>query len=121
MSKILIIEDEPDTSKVLGKRLTNAGFSVVIATDAYEGVALAHKENPDLILLDLMLPVGGGFAVLKNLSAAFRLSLIPVIVLTGMKDNDMKEKALSMGVAEYMEKPYDPENLIVTIKKLLVK
>jgi len=121
MSKILIIEDEPDISKVLNKRLSEAGFDVAVAADAYQGVELAHREKPDLIILDLMLPAGGGISVLKNLKYSAHVSSIPIVVLTGMKDEENKKKILEEGVRAYMEKPYNPDELIATIRNILLK
>ncbi len=121
MSKILIIEDEPDTAKVITKRLAQSGFEVVVAADAYEGVKSAHKERPDLIILDLMLPAGGGLSVLKNIRMSAELRLIPVLVLTGIKNEDYKRQILDEGVESYLEKPYDPDELISTVRNILNK
>ncbi len=119
--KILIIEDERDTAKVIAKRLTQSGFDVVLAGDAYQGVAMTHKEDPDLIILDLMLPAGGGHAVLQNIGASITTSSIPVIVFTGMQDEEYKKKILSEGVEVYLEKPQDPDELIKIINNILEK
>jgi OmpR family response regulator RpaB len=121
MSKIMIIEDDLDTVKVLHKRLTLKGFEVIVAQDAYQGIALIHKTQPDLIILDLMLPAGGGQAVLKSLRLSDQIGYIPVIVLTGITDPEYKKKVLSDGVDAYIEKPYDPDYLITTINNLLNK
>jgi len=121
MSKILIIEDEPDTAKVVTKRLTQSGFEVAVAVDAYEGVKLAHKEKPDLIILDLMLPAGGGLSVLKNIKMAADIRSTPVVVLTGIKNEEYKQQILDEGVESYLEKPYEPDVLISTIQDILKK
>ncbi len=121
MSKIMIIEDEPDTVKVVTKRLTQAGFEVVVAADAYEGVRFAHKEKPDLIILDLMLPAGGGLSVLKNIKMAAEIRYTPVVVLTGAKNEDYKRQILDEGVEAYLEKPYEPDVLLSTIQDILKK
>lgn len=121
MSKIMIIEDEPDTVKVVTKRLTQAGFEVVVAADAYEGVRFAHKEKPDLIILDLLLPAGGGLSVLKNIKMAAEIRYTPVVVLTGAKNEDYKRQILDEGVEAYLEKPYEPDVLLSTIQDILKK
>ena len=121
MHKILIVEDEPDTSRVVAKRLEKAGFEVVVAVDAYQGISLAHKEGPDLIILDLMLPAGGGLAVLKNLEMSSKVTRIPVVVLTGIKDEEYKDAMLKRGIEAYLEKPYDADELIATIRNILQK
>jgi len=119
MKKILIIEDEVDTAKVLAKRVGGAGYDVSMAYDAYGGLAALRKEQPDLILLDLMLPAGGGISVLENMTLSGGGREVPVIVLTASKDERFKDKVLKIGVEAFMEKPYDPEELLSTIKKVL--
>jgi DNA-binding response OmpR family regulator len=119
MARILIIEDDLDVTKVLLRRLTLSGFEVVVAADGYEGVKSAHKEKPDLILLDLMLPCGGGTSVLTNLKMSPHTAFIPVVVLTAIKDEARKQDIIKEGVAAYLEKPYNPEELIKTIKDVL--
>ncbi|HTZ11308.1 MAG TPA: response regulator transcription factor [Candidatus Margulisiibacteriota bacterium] len=121
MSKILIIEDEPDTAKVVARRLTQGGFEVVVAVDAYEGVKLAHKERPDLIILDLMLPAGGGVSVLEKIRMSADIRTTPVVVLTGSKNEDYKQRIIDQGVEAYLEKPYEPDVLISTIQEILNK
>ena len=119
MHKILIIEDEIDISKVLNKRLTDAGFKTSVSADAYQGVEMAHQEHPDLIILDLMLPAGGGLSVLKRIRVSTHTKFIPIVVLTGMKDEKYKKEVLDEGVEAYMEKPYEINELLETIKKIL--
>jgi DNA-binding response OmpR family regulator len=119
MKKILIIEDEQDIVKVLYKKLTDNKFEVVWAQDAYAGVKSAHDEKPDLIILDLMLPAGGGLKTLQNIRNSLKTAFIPVIVLTGMKDEQYKKQVLEAGVEAYMEKPYDFSELLGVINKAL--
>ena len=121
MPKILVVEDEVDIAKVLLKRLSDAGFETQFANDAYLAVRLTHEFKPDLIILDLMLPSGGGLSVLKNIRLVFSTSFIPVLVLTGIKDEEYKKKVMAEGVDEYMEKPYDHNSLLSVINKLLKK
>lgn len=117
--KILVVEDEMDTAKVLVKRLETNGFEVIVAEDAYQGTAFINKKKPDLVILDLMLPAGGGLSVLKNAKANPTVAYIPVIVLTGMKNEDVKREVISSGVEAYLEKPYDTGELISTINRVL--
>ncbi len=121
MSKILVIDDEVDIIKVLKKRLSSAGFDVIIAMDGYQGTEFAYKELPDLIILDLMLPAGGGLSVLKNLKLSVKTNDIPIVVLTAMRDEKYKNDILTAGIEAYLEKPYDIEKLIIVIKNLLDK
>lgn len=121
MSKILVIDDEVDITKVLKKRLSTAGFDVIIAMDGYQGTEFAYKELPDLIILDLMLPAGGGLSVLKNLKLSVKTNDIPIVVLTAMRDEKYKKDILNTGVEAYLEKPFDAEKLIAVIRDLLGK
>ncbi len=121
MPKILIIEDELDIAKVLSKRVTEAGFEVILSSDAYQGIQMAHKQRPDLIILDLMMPAGGGLALLKKMKLSVHTMSIPVVVLTASKDEKLKRDVLNEGVEAYLQKPYNAEELINTIKNLLNK
>jgi DNA-binding response OmpR family regulator len=121
MSKILIIEDELDVQKVVARRLSQHGFEVVAADDGCRGIELAHSSKPDLIILDFMLPAGNGLIVLKNLRSSSHTRYIPVIILTSMKNEEYKQKILDEGVSAYLEKPYEPEELIKTVEKVLKK
>ena len=116
---ILIVEDELDVLKVVKKRLTEANFEVVVASDGYQGVQMTYKELPDLIILDMMLPAGGGMSVLEKIRASTNTKFIPVVVLTGMSDPEYKKKVLDAGVDAYLTKPYEPAELISTIQNLL--
>ena len=119
MPKILIVEDEVDAAMLLGKRLSKTGFEVLTANDVPESIELLQKEKVDLVILDLMLPAGGGVIVLKSIRGDARTSGIPVVVLTASHSPGYKQKVLEEGVQAYLEKPYDPAELIATIKKLL--
>jgi len=116
---ILIVEDEQDLAKVLGKRIQHAGYQVSVASDAMIAVKLAHDQKPDLIVLDLMLPAGGGLSVLQRLKMSSQTNLIPVIVITGMEDQSYEAKVKAMGVEGYMKKPCDTDLLLAEIRKLL--
>jgi DNA-binding response OmpR family regulator len=117
--KILVIEDEQDVAKLLVIRLKSFNYEVVVADSGIQGVQLAHKEKPDLIILDLMLPAGDGLSVLNNLRLSSYLRFTPVIVLTGMKDEEYKKKVIEKGVDGYFEKPYDANQLLNSIKTLI--
>jgi DNA-binding response OmpR family regulator len=119
--KILIIEDEQDVAKLLVARLKSADYESVVACDGYQGVEFAHKENPDLIILDLMLPAGDGLTVLTNIRLSGYTREIPIVVLTGIKDERYKKKVIDKGVEAYLEKPYEPDTLITTIQNILKK
>lgn len=119
MKKILIVEDEHDVARVVSKRLLEEGFDVVVAADAYQAIEFTHKEKPDLVVLDLMIPAGGGIFFLKKIRLSVHSRLIPVVVLTGIEDEEYKQNILDVGVDAYLEKPYDPAVLIKTIREVL--
>jgi DNA-binding response OmpR family regulator len=119
--KILIVDDERDIVKALTIRLGANGFDVVSAYDGAQGVFLAHKEKPDLILLDIRMPSGDGFIVAEKLKRASRTTRIPILFLTGSPEREAEEKALALGARFYIKKPYDPEELLDAVKRALEK
>ena len=121
MWKILIVEDDSSLAKVLQERLTKSGFDVFLAVDAYQGLTMAKSELPDLMILDLMLPGGGGETTFQNLKRSSKTSRIPVLVLTASRDPEIRQKMIDAGVAGYMEKPYEATELIGTINTILQK
>jgi DNA-binding response OmpR family regulator len=117
--KILIVDDERDIVKGLMIRLQGAGYDVVTAFDGAQGVFMAHKEKPDLILLDIRMPAGNGFSVAQRLKRSIHTFTIPVIFLTGSPEKNAEEKAMALGARFYIKKPYDPEELLDAIKRAL--
>jgi DNA-binding response OmpR family regulator len=119
--KILIVDDERDIVKALTIRLGASGYQVVSAYDGAQGVFLAHKEKPDLILLDIRMPSGDGFSVAEKLKQTSRTTRIPILFLTGSPEREAEEKALALGARFYIKKPYDPEELLDAVKRALEK
>jgi len=119
--KILIVDDERDIVKGLMIRLQGAGYEVVTAFDGAQGVFMAHKEKPDLIILDIRMPAGNGFSVAQRLKRSIHTFTIPVIFLTGSPEKNAEEKAMALGARFYVKKPYDPEELLDAIKRALEK
>lgn len=117
--KILVVDDERDIVKALMIRLQGAGYDVVTAFDGAQGVFMAHKEKPDLIILDIRMPAGNGFSVAQRLKHSTHTFTIPVIFLTGSPEKNAEEKAMAMGARFYIKKPYDPEELLDAIKRAL--
>ena len=118
--KILIIEDEPDLAKVLSNRLASRDFEVSIAQDAYQGSSQVINKQPDLVILDLMLPAGGGIKVLKNIRINSKIMNMPVMILTGLNDPEYEKQIRALGVQAYFQKPYEFETLLGKIKELLM-
>ena len=119
LKKILIIEDEQELVLSLATLLKSRKYLTVAAYDSLYGISLAHQENVDLIILDLGLPAGGGFYVLENLRKSIKTNTIPVLVLTARTEKELEEKALKLGAAAYMHKPFDPEELLSRISEIL--
>jgi DNA-binding response OmpR family regulator len=117
--KILIVDDERDIVKALTIRLQGAGYEVVTAFDGAQAIFVAHKERPDLIILDIRMPAGDGFGVAEKLRHSASTFSIPVIFLTGGPERNSEEKAMTLGARFYIKKPYDPEELLDAIKRAL--
>ena len=119
MGKILIVDDDLEILKLLRFKLSQEGHSVITAIDAYNGIQSARKEKPDLIILDILLPAGGGYHTLKNIRLTSYGSQIPIVILTGMQDEALRKKIEHEGVEAYLQKPVDYNVLSETVKKLL--
>jgi two-component system KDP operon response regulator KdpE len=119
-SKIMIVDDDPNLRHGLDIRLRANQYKTVSAGDGYSALALAQKERPDLILLDLGLPgFATGAAVLKHLRAFPALAPIPVIVLTAWDSRDYERPMLELGAAAYFQKPVDNQELLDRIRYCL--
>ncbi len=116
--KILYVEDNEDNIFMLKNRLTRAGHTVVIANDGAQGVAMASSERPDIILMDLSLPVLDGWQATRQIKAAPDTKHIPVIALTANAMAGDREKALAAGCDDYDTKPVELPRLLGKIKEL---
>lgn len=119
LQKILIVEDEPDVADLVTFNLKRAGFEVVVAHDGLVGQQKALDENPDLILLDLMLPGKDGFAVFKELRRDTRTNRTPVIMLTARAQTEDRIHGLEAGADDYLTKPFSPKELVLRVKSVL--
>ena len=116
--KILYVEDNDDNVYMLKNRLTRAGYTVVVATDGAQGVALAASEQPDLILMDLSLPVLDGWEAARRIKAAPTTSRIPIIALSAHAMTGDQEKALAAGCDDFDTKPVELQRLLDKIRSL---
>jgi DNA-binding response OmpR family regulator len=116
--KILIVDDEPDVARVLKVRLTQHHHEVVVASTGSQGLRLAASAQPDLIILDLMLPDMDGIDVCKRLRVDSRTSRIPIIMLTAKSTDKDEIIGLEMGADDYMTKPFDFDVLQTRIKTI---
>ena len=119
MAKILLVEDNEMNRDMLSRRLERRGFVVVIAEDGGAGVALAKSESPDLILMDMSLPVMDGWEATRQIKAAFETKAIPVIALTAHAMAGDEERAREAGCDDYETKPVDLPKLLAKIDALL--
>jgi CheY-like chemotaxis protein len=117
--KILIVEDDKDMHRVLNVRLRVHGYHTHVASDVFQAITLARAEKPDLILLDLGLPAGGGFTVMERLQDTPALAVIPVIVLTARERAGNEERALKGGAVAFLQKPVDNAHLLSAIRQAL--
>ena len=117
--KILIVDDEEDIVRGLKIRLRGNGYDVVSASDPIQGISMVRKEEPDLIILDIRMPAGGGFDLAERLNLFTHTRTIPIIILTGSSETAHELKAKELGIRYYMKKPYDPKKLLDVVEKTL--
>ena len=117
--KILYVEDNDDNIYVLQKRLTRSGYTLLVARDGAAGVEMAKVEHPDLILMDLSLPVMNGWDATRQIKAAPETSNIPIIALTSHAMVGEREKALAAGCDDFDTKPVELPRLLGKIRALL--
>jgi DNA-binding response OmpR family regulator len=115
MRTILIIENDEKAALALVIRLKACGYSTRIAADAIQGLSMALRHRPELILLDIALPGGDGFSLAEKLRTLPQTKHLPVIFLTGSKDPELRKKALDLGVAGLLEKPYQTDELLLMV------
>ena len=117
--KILIVEDDRDVQQGMQLRLKANQYDTCLAGDAFSGVAEARRSEPDLILLDLGLPAGGGFLVMERLKMFPSLALIPVIVVSARYGVANRKRALESGAKAFLQKPVDDDQLLDVIRQAL--
>ena len=121
MPKILLVEDNEMNRDMLSRRLERRGYQVLIAVDGEQGLAMAQSEAPDLILMDMSLPVLDGWEAARQLKAASETRAIPIIALTAHAMLGDREKAIEAGCDEYDTKPVEFERLLEKIEAILGK
>jgi DNA-binding response OmpR family regulator len=118
-AKILIVDDEQDVIKALYMRLKSTGYEVISATDGLMATQLAVQEQPDLILLDIGMPVGDGHTVAQRLRDNVKTTQIPIIFLTARANQEDMKKATDVGAAGYILKPFKSERLLAVVQRVL--
>ncbi len=117
--KILLVDDEPEMVEMVKMRLEAHGYEIITANDGLGGLEKARNENPDLILLDLMLPKMTGYEVCRMLKFDDKYKKIPIIVLSALDQQDEREKAVKAGADTVFVKPFDLELLLVKIREFV--
>jgi DNA-binding response OmpR family regulator len=119
VKKVLIIEDDAVQVRLLTIRLKAAGYAVAVASDAVQSVGAVRRERPDTVLLDIGLPGGDGYVVLKRLKALVHISAVPIIAVSGRAAATDRDRMLAAGADDYFEKPVDVDRLLARIRQLL--
>ena len=119
MAKILVVEDEPSLQTLLEYQLKRIGHEIMVAPDGQQALASIRSDRPDLVLLDVMLPVKGGFQVLREMQEDPRLSSIPVIMLSAKGQQHDIAAGIDKGVFDYITKPFNIPNLTERIEAAL--
>ncbi|HET6384027.1 MAG TPA: response regulator [Armatimonadota bacterium] len=120
MPKVLVVDDEADIVRLVRFRLEKEGWDVVSAFDGQSAIAAAIEHRPDLIFLDIMMPDMDGFDVLEEIRTRRGVYKTPVVMLTARRSGVDMDKARAFNVYHYITKPFDPELLITTAKKILL-
>ena len=117
--RILIIEDQEDNRAIMRDLLTGAGFELIEAADGEEGVKLARSERPDLILMDIQLPVIDGYEATRRIKAIAELKSIPIIAVTSYALSGDEAKTREAGCDGYVAKPFSPRHLLAKVREFL--
>jgi len=117
--RILVIEDQEDNRAILRDLLTAAEFDYIEAVDGAQGVATAERERPDLILMDIQLPVLDGYQATRQIKSNPTLAVIPIIAVTSYALSGDDQKALDAGCDDYVTKPFSPRALLAKVREHL--
>jgi two-component system cell cycle response regulator DivK len=119
MTKILVVEDQEDNRQILRDLLSNVGYEMIEAEDGVQALDQAAKHRPDLILMDIQLPLMDGYECTRRIKANPDLKAIPIIVVTSYALSGDEEKARAAGCDDYVAKPYSPRALLAKIREYL--
>lgn len=120
MSKtILVVEDTEDNRQILRDLLGAAGYQLIEAVDGAEGVAKAEQHRPDLILMDIQMPVIDGYEATRRIKANPNLRAIPIVAVTSYALSGDEEKARAAGCDSYIAKPYSPRQMLAKVRELI--
>ena len=119
MARILVVDDEPTIAQIIRLLLEPEGHEVLIADDGSRGFAMAQRQVPDVIVLDLMMPIMDGFSLLEALRGNERTASVPVMVLSARSDNDARRQCEAFGVKTYLQKPFESDELIGAVDRIV--
>lgn len=119
MKRILVIDDDTSMVRLVAQQLKTKGYEIYSANDGYQGFKIAKERKPDLILLDLKMPAGGGVHTFNNLKSTVYTSNIPIIIFTAFPGDEVRKLVLEMGADSFLSKPFSSGDLLSKIKKLI--
>jgi CheY-like chemotaxis protein len=119
MPRVLVVEDNEDNLDMISRRLQRRGFEIVVARNGEEGVQMAHEQQPDLVLMDIDLPIMDGYEATRQIKASPTTQHIPVVALTANAMVGDMEKTLAAGCDAYESKPVDFPHLMETLQRFL--
>lgn len=117
--KVLLVDDDKEIVDMLKQRLTREDYDVVVAYDGEEALSKVEKDNPDVIILDLILPKMNGFEVLKQIRERFKDKWRPVIILSGQQDLDSVKQGYALEADHYLTKPCTMDNLLRGVRTMI--
>lgn len=117
-ARVLVVDDEPAVSSLLDRLLTKEGYAVQVAADADSALAAIAFHNPDVILLDVVLPGGDGFTLCRRLKNDTATRLTPIVLVTGLTDRESRIKGREAGADDFLTKPVDPQELLARVGSL---
>ena len=121
MTKILIVDDDIHVTNLLGKVLSAEGYETIAVNESSTAIEVAVSTNPDLVILDLMMPQPDGFKVCRMLREDPNFMYTPILIVTALDDSDSRALAFSARATDYLSKPINLDKLTITIKELLDK
>ena len=117
--RILIVEDQEDNRVIMRDVLSSAGYDLIEAVNGEDGVKLAHSERPDLILMDIQLPIIDGYEATRRIKGSAELKSIPIIAVTSYALSGDQAKARAAGCDGYVSKPFSPRELLARVREYL--
>jgi len=117
--RILIVEDQEDNRMIMRDVLSSAGYDLIEAVNGEDGVKLAHSERPDLILMDIQLPIIDGYEATRRIKGSAELKSIPIIAVTSYALSGDQAKARAAGCDGYVSKPFSPRELLARVREYL--